>query len=87
MRATVYHQAMAGLPDIAAIEQSYGVQVFVPRLLDDNWKPRNVEQLPWLNVCVRLEGSSRFAAEALDAALHCLIARCRRALHDPPIAP
>ena len=85
MRDAFCHQPMAGLHDVAAVEKAFAVEVFVPRLLDDAWRPRNTQQLPWLSVCVKRTGQG-LSADVLDSALQCLIARCRQAVHgqSPP---
>ena len=79
MRNSVYHQQMPGLQDVTAIEQKHGVEVYVPRLLDDAGRTRNEQQLPWLNVCVKQEESG-LSVDTLDPAVKALIARCRRAM-------
>ena len=56
MRECVLYQRMPGLPDIAQCELDYGVDVFVPRLVDDDGRSRNALQLPWLNLTCRRLG-------------------------------
>ena len=75
----VLHAKMEDLPDIAACEDSYGVDIFVPRLTDDAGMSRNAQQLQWLNIIVKRAGRG-LDEHAMDMALCVLLERCRRAV-------
>ena len=79
MRSCVLHQQMPDLPDIATCETDYGLDVYVPRLSDEDGRSRNAQQLPWLNITVKRVGQ-QLTDDTLDEPLVLILERCRRAV-------